>query len=272
MRTADDLRKYCFEICNSRFGNKRDTTRSLRCISELLSPFRGIDWNSLTSDEAYPTNPGDVAREIQSTSEAAVQRAFFFQETTKVGDGRIRWLDAEVPVCPGRNARRRAMDLFGYWISESMADNNRPVVAELKFSTAKSPGAGSPPFALFEALAYGASLFVNRRSNDGNLKGHGQSLDVSVFPDLVVAANRAYWVSWREKLSEDISLLFDLSRELESILSESFKAKPPKIFWAWFADIDFEQQKGDSERYTPVVPADCKGWGILESEQDQQQL
>lgn len=272
MRSADDIRRYCFSICKACDRERDGIPRFWQSISEILDPFGQINWHRLLADEPHPTEPGEVSRSIRKTNEAAVQRAFFFQGKTKVGDGRIRWLDAEVPVCPGLNPRRRSLDLYGLWMSGRMPDRKKPVVVELKFASVGYPGAGSPPFALFEALAYGVSLYANRVSNGGDLWGHRLPLDVDSFPDLVVAANRTYWTSWREAVGKEAPFLFDLCRSLERVLAKEFPNRPPRALCAHFPDIDFKRQKGDATHYEPRVPARSQGWELLTSARDLERL
>lgn len=260
MKTAEEVRQICFDICEQSFGTKTDTIRSLARIDEVLLRFDNVDWTRLKADGGCKTSPGKPSRLIRDVGEKAAQRAYFFLGKTKIGLDEVQWLDAEIPICPGKSPRRRCMDLFGHW----RANSNHHVLAELKFSMRYG---NSPAYALFEALAYGASLYANRNSAD--LRGHGSvSLKVDTFPDLIVAANRSYWNSWRE-----LSLrLFELSSGLERVLATPFSARPPRILWACFSDIDFRIQRGPSDTYEPKVPPDSTDWKLLVSAEEMKSL
>lgn len=270
---VEAIRKRCFGICQERFGNAKDTRKSLtkEGIREILRPFKDVDWHSLKADSPYQTAPGEVEMKIADTGEKAAQRAILRQgETDDIHGSRIRWIDAEVPVCPGGNPRRRCVDLLGARLIgkpryQNPLEIRRLRIVELKFTTAAGQLSDSPPCAIFEALAYGASLYANRVSNGGDLWGHRHlALDATTFPDVYVAANRSYWRAWGNVLGDNARYLWLLQYALRDLLAPAFGPHRRPVFnWAVFPDIDFARQKGGKRVYEPRIPARTRGWDSL---------
>ena len=268
------IRDRCLKVAQERFGTLTGVRASLstETILEILKPFRGMDWSALGADALYRSRPGTVSRTASGTGETAAQRAWFNRQGVDLPDGHLSFMDAEVPVCPGKDPRRRCVDLLGAYSRSLMPEKDvretRWVVVELKYAKTSARRAGSPPYAMLEALAYAASLYANRKENGGHLVGHvAPEIDVATFPDIAVVANRAYWTHWQGALGESAKGLFDLSGSLQRLLATAFPERKPRVGWYAFPDLGLDKQKGKRTSYEPRVPSGSR-WQPLRGPSD----
>ncbi|GEM_PF-5287075 len=269
-----EIRDLCLKTAQDRFKSLTAvrTTLSSEAILEILKPYRGVDWSALRADAPYPSQPGTVSRTARGTGETAAQRAWFNRKGVDLSDEQLSFMDAEIPVCPGKGARRRCVDLLGAYSRDLMPKKDvrktRWVVVELKYAKTAKRRAGSPPYALFEALAYAASLYANREANGGHLAGHlGIGLDVATFPDIAVVANRSYWKHWKGALEDRSKGIFELSGALQRLLATAFPGRKPRVGLYSFPDLNLDRQKGKRVSFEPRVPAGAR-WQILKDPSD----
>lgn len=236
---------------------------------ELLS----YNWEALKKNKKdkrnLRSNPGFVSWEIEDIGEKAAQRAFFRQNRIRFSDHSIEWIDLEIPVQPGEKARRCCIDLRGI-----EAKVNRPILVEMKFANNKSPrGANSPLYALAEGLFYCASAWLYSSELEGichrdeDISQRAKDKTYSVFPHLIVAANKMYWLNWCKKLGDQIfPNLFSLGERIQSSLPDGAWIK-----FASFPDIDFADQKSNHGKknqkgeivYKPFVSEGENQWDEL---------
>jgi len=140
----------------------------------------------------------DVA--LNNKGETAYQRAIIAgaMPTSKMGDaGKVKWLDIELPVVFGDNARRRCLDIIG-------SIKPKFVLCELKYSNKSR--SNNPVYALLELLIYYYHIQNNASALDkhsirhqGNARGDAWDWNDCANPEnviLAVAANKKYWDGW----------------------------------------------------------------------------
>lgn len=267
-------RDACLKTARDRFKSLTAARASLssEAILEILKPYRSVNWGALKADAPYPSQPGTVSKTARGTGETAAQRAWFNRKGADLPGEELSFIDAEIPVCPGKDARRHCVDLLGAYVRDLMPEKpvrkTRWVVVELKYAKTAKRRAGSPPYALFEALAYAASLYANRKDNGGSLAGHPDiGIDVATFPDLAVVANRSYWTHWKGALGERAKGIFELSGALQRLLATAFPERKPRVNLYAFPDLRLDRQKGKRDSFEPRVPAGAR-WQILKSPSD----
>jgi hypothetical protein len=140
----------------------------------------------------------DVA--LKNKGETAYQRAIIAGKTptSKMGDaGEVKWLDIELPVVFGGNARRRCLDIIG-------SIKPKFVLCELKYSNKSK--SNNPVYALLELLIYyyhiqnnASALAKETIRHKGNARGAAWDWNDCANPKnviLAVAANKKYWDGW----------------------------------------------------------------------------
>lgn len=211
--------------------------KSLNTLEEIVKVYTKIE---------YPTKPGKVSLEnIKSTGETAYQRAIFLsKKTTLKPVGEIAWNDLELPVNFSSSRRRRCVDLIG------TLNNETPVLCELKYSSA-SPisNSNSPIYAVVELLIYYYLIKDNSEGLDREKVFHkyeqATSFKWSGFDNnsiFIVVANEKYWNYWKKRYKKQ-------EDEIDSWL----KNLPIKVRFFSSDNLDFKEQKGTSEKYTPSV-------------------
>ena len=192
----------------------------------------------------HPTNPGPTSFIIGNTTEAAFQRAIFNNQKVVLDNGEmkteVQWLDFELPVVLNKNPRRLCLDLIG------MTLDGVPVICELKFSNKSK--SNHPIYGVIELLMYYYYIRCNHDVLDvhhaGFKKFEWSYIANFESPKLLLVANKKYWDYWlnridKETFSSQIKYFWDkLNVNIECFSTD---------------DEDFESQKGEYEKYTPVI-------------------
>ncbi|TFB11466.1 hypothetical protein E3V55_03620 [Candidatus Marinimicrobia bacterium MT.SAG.3] len=225
------------------------------------------------------TNPKEFSMKIGDTGEKAFQRGLIRgNKTINLNVQRLKkpisievW-DLEVPVAPGGAGRRPSTDL----ICGNKVDKSDVFLVELKFAKGKNRG-DSPIWALIEGLNYCLMVDFHRKflqkynvkhnhdlvkkGNYWNNLAHKKSI-----PNLVVAANRQYWINWM-RIDEDGMLEF-----FEIVSNVRKSIFPSKIFISIFNDQNFEAQKNSKKTYEPSIEEHHRDWNCVETREDLQNI
>ena len=142
----------------------------------------------------HRSKPSDYQKEVNSTSETALQRAIFNNGKTTIDLGEIEWLDLELPVDLERGGRGHCPDLLG-------KIGSRMVICELKFNTHSNNM--KPQDAEIEVQGYYKKIVENHVELDrfGNLhRANCKSFNWSDFAKddviRIIAADQNYWDYW----------------------------------------------------------------------------
>lgn len=215
--------------------------KELDQLKEIL-----LDDKNCTGD--YPSSPGKPSlKNINSTGEKAFQRAIYNKESTviesKKGPDKVIWLDLELPVTLNKNPRRVSIDMIG-------SLEGIPVLCELKY--AEKSNSNHPVYAIVELLIYKYLIFCNYEKLDKyevhhHLKIKDFKWEVIVnnrFTYLIIAANKKYWDYWFSRIEkkELVLQVFRLGSALDT-----------NIWLCESEDEDFIKQKGEKDKYTPVI-------------------
>jgi len=200
-------------------------------------------------------SPKALRLDIQSTSEAAYQRAFFRQRSTRISGSTdapidITWLDIEVPVVPGNTGRRHALDMIG------AVDGTPSVIAELKGVN------GTSPFnAIQEVLSYGCRAREHYKQLMSHPRATSSLGDIEIskyWPTydgkyLIVGAPEQYWVKW--KAHWELVLAVGSKWFVQSGL------RGHRLIFAAFPAVDFKKQKARQRLYTPAAAENH--WSVI---------
>ena len=184
-----------------------------------------------------PNNPRDFNMDIKSTSETAFQRSIWGCKTSEVGGTIVTWLDIEIPVDRSGNPRGQCVDLVGQ-------DNyGRFILCELKFG---DPGNGSPDEAAAQVRSYKSEVVKNADCLGHHKKSEQRGVIdwrqvASETTRLIVAANKAYWDYWRERL--------------EVVVPDGIECYELPIDSSCFKD-----QKPEKSTYTPKITDAQNTW------------
>lgn len=201
------------------------------------------------SKNGYPTNPGELPEEINSTGETAYQRAIFSSEKTKfntMGEVvEVVWNDLELPVVFNERSRRRCVDLVG------TLNNNTSVLCELKFASEKY-SSNSPIYAAIELMVYYYLIQDNCEELDEgevfhkNRHGEFKWCNFRFDSILIVGANKTYWDYWQTRYEKQKNEIESWFKKLNSLLTIRFFSSP---------DFDFKEQKKTKGggKYKPSV-------------------
>jgi hypothetical protein len=195
----------------------------------------------------YKSVPGEASLGgISSKGETAFQRGIFNAQNVLLDYGKtvreIQWLDIEIPVVLNKNRRRPCVDLIG------ITSDEIPVICELKYHKSKSD---HPIYGIVESLMYYYYIRCNYELLDkydihhtGLKKFEWSYIANFQSPKLLLVANKKYWDYWLNRVDKE-----NFSRQVKcfcdklNVNIECFSAD----------DEDFEFQKGEYEKYTPVI-------------------
>ncbi|QNJ97047.1 hypothetical protein [Constantimarinum furrinae] len=232
--TVEDFKKYLLDFIEKSEIKEMDRLK-LR-LSDL-----GNEKND------YKSMPRKVSLgNIRSKGETAFQRGIFNSQNTLLDYGNtlkeVNWLDLEIPVVLNKNPRRPSLDLIG------ITSDDIPVICELKYHKSKSD---HPIYGIVELLMYYYYILCNHELLDkydihhtGLKKFEWSFIANFESPKLLLVANKRYWNRWLNRIGEEIfSSQMKYFKDNLNVNIECFSTD----------DEDFEAQKGDCEKYIPVI-------------------
>lgn len=188
---------------NEELTKAKNVKQSCEFIKNYKEKFEKNLELKINRPKDFDTKPKDF-KEPQKPSEKRYQWVIRNkQKVTCDNKTNINWLDYEIPVSFEEQGRRECIDLIGLM-------DKRIALVELKWGNKTSKYKSySPLYALFEVLHYAINAYKNQRCltknnvyrKDGT---YNYWKTMKFFPNIIVAANKDYWVMWEKSYKNQI--------------------------------------------------------------------